>query len=120
MLTHEKLDVYARYKGNWENWLRSSEGIRSLQAGKPSILRGEDWSLIDRSVQDLYLIQNGLASSSYVQEFEANLSALCEDSTVVQRLRELVSYRYGLWNQKMSPEQSSPKRFGDWLFRLFA
>ncbi|AII53342.1 hypothetical protein [Hymenobacter sp. APR13] len=120
MLTHEKLDIYARYKGNWENWLRSSEGIHSLQAGKPSILREEDWSLIDRSVQDLYLIQNGLASSSYVKELEANLSAFCEDSTVVQRLRELVPSQYGLWDQKISPGQSLPKRFVDWVFRLFA
>ncbi|WBA43548.1 hypothetical protein [Hymenobacter canadensis] len=120
MLTHEKLDVYARYKGNWENWLRSSEGIYSLQAGKPSLLTDEDWSLIDRSVQDLYLIQNGLAAKSYTEELEAKVSALCEDSTVMQKMRELVPYQYGLWNQKISPEQSLLIRFIDWVFRLFA
>lgn len=119
MLTHEKLDVYACYKGNWENWLRSPEGIHSLQAGKPSILRDEDWPLISRSIQDLYLIQNGMASSSYVKELEANVLALCEDYTVMQKMRELVPYQYGVWDQKISPRQSLPKRFVDWVFRLF-
>ncbi|WP_044002586.1 hypothetical protein [Hymenobacter swuensis] len=117
MLTHEKLDFYARYRGTWDNWHR---GMYFLQAAEPNLLEDDEWISIHNSVHNLYLIDNGLAAKSYITELEANVSALCEDSTVVQKMRELVPYQYGLWDQKISPEQSLPKRFVDWVFRLFA
>ena len=123
MLTHEKLDFYVRYKGNWENWLRSPEGIRILQSPKPR-LRGselpdelptEDWNFIDDCLHNYYLTGIGLIEKSYSEKLEAVLLTEVEDLKIVQRLKELVPYKYGLWDKKNSLEL-----FFDWVFRLFS
>lgn len=78
----------------------------------------EDWVLISICLQDLYLIQNGLVEEAYAQIMETGISARCENATVVERLKELVPYEYGLW--KTQQEKSLLQRCIDWVLSLSA
>ena len=102
------------YKGNWENWLRSREGIQNLNSETSCLLQDEDWFLIDNALQSLYLIKNGLAEDAYTKELNSSLLTSCEDFSVVERLKELIPYKYGLWGTKRLSN-----RFSNWTSRLF-
>ncbi|OUJ74183.1 hypothetical protein [Hymenobacter crusticola] len=114
MLTHEKLDFYVHYKGNWENWLRSREGIQTLKAETSCLLQDEDCFLIDNALQNLYLIKNGLTEDACAKELNSSLLTSCEDFRVVERLKELIPYKYGLWGTKRLSN-----RFINWVSHLF-
>lgn len=64
MITIEKLDIYNKYKGDGDAF------VRSATKNEKKIINGSDFLLIDNVIQDLKIIEKGLASKSFIEEFK--------------------------------------------------
>ena len=50
---------------------------------------GDDWTLIGRFIDDLKLVNNGLAAASYADSIEARIRENCTDERTIDKLKEL-------------------------------
>ena len=83
-LTMAKLRVYRAYRGDIDGWARrgGGEGIT-----------GDDWQLIERLRQDLFLVGNGRAAPELAAETERCLREATDGEETREALRELARAR---------------------------
>lgn len=67
MLTKEKVQLFQLYKGYLDGYLFQN-------AGNDTIINGEEWSLLAKYMQDLFLIRNGRASKQFEVTVLENLT----------------------------------------------
>jgi hypothetical protein len=77
MIDHSILDHYERTAGD-PHQLPHGHGI-------PADL----WEAIDEFLLDLHLIRHGYADEGYARHVERELSKLCADSSVVERVKSI-------------------------------
>lgn len=82
MLTKTKLNIYKKYKGDGDMWIR---------AGNKKLLKDSDWREIDSLIQDLRLIKNEFASEFYASEVKNKLNEICENQETIELLNQLAS-----------------------------
>jgi hypothetical protein len=84
MITSSKLKIYKYYKGDIDNWARAGTKLEK------SIMKDEDWAIIESFLQDLALIKKNLTSSEFTNNVRVRLKENCENDNVIQQLKELV------------------------------
>ena len=85
MITKEKLKIYQSYKGDIDGWSRFAKGRQK------EIFGDSDWSLIEGLIQDIKLVDRGLAANSYADDLITKLSTNCDYEETVVQLRDLAS-----------------------------
>ena len=88
MITIEKLKVYKNYDGDIDSWARSA------RKHEKAAIDNREWYLIDRLIQDLKLIDKGLAADSYANEVNIRLSDNCDKETI-ELIRALAAENKG-------------------------
>lgn len=83
MITEKKLALYRKYKGNADMFQMAA---LPWQRNK---IQQEDWTLISQLIQDLKLVNNGLAAESYKEAVLDRMKANCEDEKTIEALRKL-------------------------------
>jgi len=53
-------------------------------------MSNEDWSSIDHLLNDLHIVHQGLASSSFVGQIEKRLSEECDSIETIMALKAMV------------------------------
>ena len=84
MITKEKLKIYLKYGGDGDAWARSNF------ADKHAKINDNDWALIDNLIQDLTLIENKVASETYIADIEIRINEICDGEETKQYLKTLV------------------------------
>lgn len=83
MLTLEKLEIYQRFDGDIDGWIRGSRHPDS------SGMTDADWSLIDELRTALHIIASGAASPRFAAATERKLRLSVADEQTREALRKL-------------------------------
>lgn len=86
MITREKLKLFQKYGGDLDHWSR-------MNGSKEPILSYEEWIELERIMQDLVIIRNGLAADSYAKAVEDKLRGLCDIEITISLIKQHVSFR---------------------------
>lgn len=84
MITRDKLKIYKKYSGDIDGWAR---------VGKKSeleIMSDDDWTLVDELLQNLELVEKGLASDSFKSQTLDKLNSACDSEKTKQELKSLI------------------------------
>lgn len=84
MITRDKLKIYKKYSADIDGWAR---------VGKKSeleIMNDDDWTLIDELLQNLELVEKGLASDSIKSQILDKLNGSCDSDKTKQELKSLI------------------------------
>ena len=85
MITIDKLKIYKSYDGDIDGWARrmnrNDERISS-----------EDWYLIDSLIQDLLIVQKGLASKQFAENVDRKLLENLQDGSTIIYLKSLAGF----------------------------
>lgn len=81
------MSIYKAYNGDGDGF------VRSASIEEKASMSYEDWRLIDNFLQDIYLVQKGIASHEFSQELCRRLREKVENKTVIDRLIELANMR---------------------------
>lgn len=84
MITTEKLKIYKKYSGNIEGWDRFGK------KKDKSFLEYEEWELIDELIQNLELVEKGLASDSFKSQTLDKLNSACDSENTKEELKSLI------------------------------
>ena len=84
MITTEKLKIYKKYSGNIEGWDRFGK------KKDKSFLEYEEWELIDELIQNLELVEKGLAADSFKTQTLNKLNEACDNEKTQQELKSLI------------------------------
>jgi len=84
MITAEKLKIYKKCSGNIESWDRFGK------KKDKSFLEYEEWELIDELIQNLELVEKGLASDSFKTQTLNKLNEICDSEKTKQELKSLI------------------------------
>jgi hypothetical protein len=87
MLTPEKIKAFKFFNGDIDLWARI--GSRKEKA----LMEEEDWYLIENLIQDIKLVNKGLASSQFSDALEIKISDSCEDVETIKSLTALAENR---------------------------
>lgn len=83
MLTLAKIQTYERFRGDIDAY------SRSRGRGDSSGMTDQDWSLIDRLRQAIYLVASGQAADAFRVKTEQELQAVTADEPTREALRIL-------------------------------
>jgi hypothetical protein len=83
MLTLNKIQIYSRYNGDIDSWVRNNSR-EELTA-----LTDEDWCLIDGFIQDLKLVELGLISMEYNNSLKVKLIKNCDSQETINAIIKL-------------------------------
>lgn len=75
MITLEKLNTYKSYNGDIDGWARSGPSWQK------QVMTDEDWFLIENLIQDLTLVQRGLAAPDFIENLNNRLKDKCNDGS---------------------------------------
>jgi hypothetical protein len=81
MLTLEKVQTYERFRGDIDGYARARGG------GDTSGITDDDWSLIDRLRQAIYLVVSRQAADSFRVQTEQELLTVTADEQAREALR---------------------------------
>ena len=84
VLTLAKLRIYQAYGGDLDAWARR---------GHDGSMTDEDWHLIERLRQDLYLVGSGQAAPELCEATERRLQSATDSEETRKILRELAQRR---------------------------
>lgn len=84
MITQQKLDIFKKYAGDMD-----ALGRAGNPADKDAI-SAHDWFVIGNLLQDIRLVNKGLASAAYADRAEEELKTACADAAVVEALKGMV------------------------------
>ena len=76
MISKQKLNIYNKYKGDIDAWSRSGS------KKEKEVISDDEWFLIDELLQDLQLVEKGLASESFIKDFNSRLNSNCDYETI--------------------------------------
>ena len=83
-LTMAKLRIYQAYGGDIDGWARRGGGEG---------MTGDDWQLIERLRQDLFLVSSGRAATEFATATERRLREATDSEETGGALRELARAR---------------------------
>lgn len=83
MITQEKIKIYNSFQGDVDGWARM--GSKKEKA----IMSDGDWSLIDGLVQDIQLVEKGLASKEFSNTLHRRLVENCDNPETINQLRKV-------------------------------
>lgn len=83
MLTLAKIQTYERFRGDIDGYARARGG------GDRSGITDDDWSLIDRLRQALFLVASRKAADSFRVQTERELQTVTADEPTREALRRL-------------------------------
>jgi hypothetical protein len=83
MITVKKIELYRKYKGNADMFQMAA---LPWQRNK---IPQEDWTMISQLVQDLKLVNRGLASDSYKEDVLNKIKSSCEDEETAEELKKM-------------------------------
>jgi hypothetical protein len=84
MITKEKTIVYKKYQGDIDICARSS------RKKEKELIEDRDWSLIENFIQDIKLVQRGLAADSYAADLQERLKTYCDSQEIIDEIQKLV------------------------------
>ena len=82
MITAEKLEIYRKFQGDDDGWVRMGCPGRG-------VIGGADWAEIRNLLQELALLKNGLASTDYAERIRRKLSDVTSDADTAKALLDL-------------------------------
>ncbi len=82
MLTIKKLKVYEYYKGDADSFARAGKRHKAT-------IDDSDFYIIANLIQDIKMIDKGLASKSYTDAVLDSVSMNCDDDETIQYLNKL-------------------------------
>lgn len=85
MITRDKLNIYKKYNGNGDAWARS--GRKKERA----IMEDKDWSMIERFIQDLKLIEKGLAAEVYINDVHNRMTDNCDSTETIEEIKAMLN-----------------------------
>ncbi|WP_430901951.1 MULTISPECIES: hypothetical protein [unclassified Paraflavitalea] len=85
MLTSEKVEIFRRYKGNYD-------GYHIQSKGKEKLISDDEWFLLSNLMQDIYLIRSGIAAKSFERKIVDELTKSCDSTTTYNLIFELEKY----------------------------
>jgi len=85
MLTSEKVEIFKRYKGNYD-------GYHFQSNGQLEVISGDEWSLLNNLMQDIYLIRNGVAAKSFEITVKEELLKNCNTQKTINLIFEVEKY----------------------------
>ena len=77
LIGHALLDQYVSVKGELERLPQEVDADAAL------------WEIVDQLLLDLHMIRFGYASDGYARFVERRIEEVCEDASVVQRLKDM-------------------------------
>ncbi len=80
MITENKLKLYAKYNGDIDEWARNNS------KKELSIMSDDDWFLINGFIQDLTLVENGLASLGFRNSLNDRLKESCDTEKTIDKI----------------------------------
>jgi len=83
MITQEKVKIYNSFQGDVDGWARM--GSKKEQ----SIMKDNDWALIDNLLQDILLVRKGLTSKEFSDNLQKRLVESCDSSETINQLKKL-------------------------------
>lgn len=95
MITQEKLRIYKKYDGSIDGWARSG------RKKERNLMSDDDFSMIERLIQDLKLIDKGLAAEVYINDFYKRLNDNCDNAETIEQIKAMLD------DTKNSPEAPS-------------
>ncbi|GAB3634835.1 hypothetical protein GCM10027422_04250 [Hymenobacter arcticus] len=102
MITHQKLNIYQKYAGNNDMWLRMGSDEEH------KLLTTEDWILIYLYLDNMSLAKQGQLAEQDLAEIENQVFENCENQEVAARFRNIIT-------SEINPKPSLIKRFIHWL-----
>ena len=81
MINNYKIKIYIKYNGDIDNWVRSGSNTEK------SALKDGDWYLIGKFIEEIYLVNNKLASKEFENKLNEQLIEFCENSQVIDYLK---------------------------------
>lgn len=82
MITQRKLKIFQEYSGDLD-------ALRHANSADKDAITSHDWFVIGNLIQDIKLVNRGLAASSYAAKAEEELKNACDDETTVSALRKM-------------------------------
>lgn len=90
MISLEKIAIFKKYNGDLDGRTRMAD------AQEKALVSDDDWRQIERMIQDLYLVETGLASQNYRAKVDAKLAEACSDATAVDAIKTLAREHHKL------------------------
>lgn len=84
MLTVKKIEIYSRYQGEIDAWVRNNS------KKELAIMSDEDWYLIDGFIQDLTLVKNGVVSKEFSDSLNTKLHENCDNEETINKIKNLI------------------------------
>ncbi|MBS1689672.1 MAG: hypothetical protein JSS96_13170 [Bacteroidetes bacterium] len=83
MITSEQIEVYKKYKGDGDVF------IRCATEEEKTTIDYINWSLIDRFVQDIRIVKRKLAPISFKNSLNKQLEENCDTNKTIKQLEGL-------------------------------
>jgi len=83
MITLAKLNIYEKMNGDIDHFVRVGTKKEKL------IIEEKDWFTIQNFLQDLELVEKGLASKDYLMKLTQKLNSKIDNAITIKRLKEL-------------------------------
>lgn len=84
MITRKKIEIFKKYNGDPDHFARVGTSQDKIN------ISDEEWSLIGVFIQDLELVNKGLASDTFVNRLEERIKENIESVDVLQELKSLI------------------------------
>lgn len=84
MITIKHIDIFKKYGCDSDGFARCATPEEKI------FMDYNSWSLIYNLVQDLYLIEKGIASVSFIESTNQKLIENCENIETTQNLKEIM------------------------------
>jgi len=85
MVTGGKVKIFERYDGDIDSWARSGSKKEKI------FMTDDDWYMIDTLIQDLFLVEKGLASIEFNDTLNGKLKENCDGEETINQLKRLAS-----------------------------
>ena len=83
MITKRHIEIYKTYNGDSDGWVR-------VNSNEEQIMTYDIWRQIEGFIQNLTLINKGLASDGFKAQTIHYLNAVCQDEEVVKQIKNMV------------------------------
>lgn len=83
MVNLKNIEIFKTYQGDGDGF------VRSATVEEKSIMSYNEWSFVDNIIQDLKLIENDLASQTYLNVVNQRLRENCDSEETIQELKKI-------------------------------
>ncbi len=83
MITLRKIEIYRKFSGDIDHFARVGSHQDKID------ISDKEWSLIDSLLQDLELVDKGLAADTFVKRLDERIKESCENEGVFQELKRI-------------------------------